>query len=459
MVTSMGWVERLAPAIWLVMAVSTGGCRQSPDDGATTSAARKQAGVTTAASNPHGKGAAPRPPWPTLPGDLTDLDALISKRSQRPTQPHQELTAKGVIATLRHSVEHGTAIMGWPAIVAALELRLSRVGQEGRSGYLLFGHHHDAPAQVEAFRRITGPLGIEPAPLGAIEQLQANGRWTGLPQADQLGDEPELADYLRRGNSAALTNLRDAQRQRNYTAWKYGYVPEVLDLLLAARAGQRPLMGCDMPTQLQSLARATLGPRSGELRDLHCALALRDRLAGMAPPHRVALFWGSAHLNPARLPRFLPAAAEVWSIELLGGRLGSAGVEVELGRHLKLADPALLPLPDNRFLLLLPEQQLRAAVDPVRRRLDGALETKLRHRLTVYGLTGGSVRVGPKKLAQPPEGAMIKLTPGSTSFLIDHDDALLAGGLTMPNGGQLELHLEVDGTLRVVARVPATAAQ
>ena len=117
------------------------------------------------------------------------------------------------------------------------------------------------------------------------------------------GDDAKLADFLVHGRQEALATLRDRQRQRNYTAWKYGYVGQMVDLVLAARAGDRRLMGCDMPTKLQARVRADLGLRTGELRELHCALALRDWLRASPPPHRVALFWGNAHLDPTRLPR------------------------------------------------------------------------------------------------------------------------------------------------------------
>ncbi|MBW2456279.1 MAG: hypothetical protein JRI68_17300 [Deltaproteobacteria bacterium] len=454
----MGQVRRVAAGVCLLGVVSTLGCESSG-----TAGVRPPPTSTAVATGSTGRRAAPKPtlalPWPALPANPDELDGLVKEHTQRPPQPRTELTAERVIAALRDGIEHGTATMGWPGIVEALGQRLERVDQEGRASYLLFGHHHDAPAQVEAFRRITGPLGITPATVAAVEQLQADGFWREVAAPTQRGDTATLSAYLTGGAAEALKALQDTQRRRNYTAWKYGYLGEIVDLAIAARAGNRRLIGCDMPSPLQALVRTKLGERGGELRDLHCALTLRDLLARTAQPHRVALFWGSAHLDPARLPRFLPAGAEVWTVELLGGRLGSAGIEVELGDRLKLVDPTLLPLDDDRFVLVLPARPLGAAVDRVRTELGSALPGKQRDRVVVHGLAGAAVRIGSQRLARPTDGAMVELPPGATSFLVDHDGKLVAGGLHLPSGGQVELHLEPDGTLRLVTRAPRMATR
>jgi hypothetical protein len=373
------------------------------------------------------------PPWPALPGDAAALDALVAARATR-TPATSSSAAPAALAAddLREAIvaanAAGTLVAGLAPIAAALDARVERAGARS---YLLFGSYHDAPAQLRAFRHVVARLAR--APLVALEQLHADGRW---PEVVAHGDDAHLGAFLATGDRAALAELARAQQRSNYTAWKYDYLAEVSDVLLTARALGWALGGCDMPSALQAESRDRLGERAEALRDLHCALTLADRLGGRDPRQPVALFYGDAHL--ARLPRFLPADAEIVTIHMLGGRPRGAGLEATVG--VTVSDPVLVPI-DGGYALLLREPPLAAAIERVRDPLlASTAEIQLNGEKGTLLILGDRIR--------PPGRAALR--GGRGSFILELDGALVAGAIDGPTA----LEVDHDGVIRVVTRPP-----
>jgi hypothetical protein len=290
---------------------------------------------------------------------------------------------------------------------------------------------------------------MTPAPLLAIEQLHADGAWAGSTPA-QTGDDELLRRYLASGKSSVLAELEARQRERNYTAWKYGYVERVTDVVTGVRAAGGRLVGCDMPAAMQARLRDALGAKGDLLRDLHCVLALRRALASDATRHRVALFIGDAHLLPHRLPRFLPATAKVLRVHVMGMRASDGGIEQELAPKLGIIEPMLVPVAGARFVLLLPDARLGIEVDRVRS--SEAIDAADRHQVLVEGFRG-ELTVG-ERHAKLTGNARLAASAGSVPFLIEEPSRAIAGTLEIPEGGSVTLSREPDGIVRIHTRTP-----
>ena len=146
------------------------------------------------------------------------------------------------------------------------------------------------------------------------------------------GDGALLDAYLVRGDVEAFAGLARRHRDADYAAWKLGYEFTVLDLLIAARAGGLRFRGCDMPAALQERSRASQGPSlRHRLREIHCVHSLPP---SGGKPRRAALLWGDAHLGADGLRRFLPPAAAVLSVHLVGKRLEPGALEIALAKEL-----------------------------------------------------------------------------------------------------------------------------
>ncbi|MCC6523137.1 MAG: hypothetical protein IT373_10790 [Polyangiaceae bacterium] len=439
----------------LALAVALAACaseRAEPASGTSTAA---QSSAPAPAPPPPPERRASRP-WPALPTSPAELAALVAAETRRPPGPVRGLDAPGLLAALRSGVARGSVAAGYPAIAEALGAKVAAARAAGRPSYLLFGAHHDSGGQVEAFRRLVGALGVRPAPLVAVELFRADGGWGGAPDEAGRGDDAALAAFLAHGDLDALETLRRAQLRHDYTAFKYGYVERVLDLAIELRAAGRQLVGCDMPAALQARARPALAGGVDALRDLHCALALERALGrrGGAPdePEIVALFYGDAHLAPDRLPRHLPARAELLAVHLVGERHGDTGVEAGLG-GLELTEPLLVPLGAaggaEEHALVLPGGRLAARHERVRERAAPAAEPHLAASGSVGVLHLAGARV-------PLDGAPheVPVRPGRAVFLLEVGARLVAGALEVPAGGSAAVDLELDGTVRLTERSP-----
>jgi hypothetical protein len=404
---------------------------------------KKSRSDATAAVKPAKK---PEARWPALPWAEDRAAALIRSRTRRPpgaspaasAAPAALKKAADLLSTLRQRQQKGRLVAGWPAILAWLQARLDAAGR--REAYLLWGTHHDSGAQVAAFRRLIGPQGLRGLTAAAAEQYAADGRWGGLPRAAQRGDSADLARYLASGDRAALDALRRGQLDHDYTAWKYRYLHEVLDLAVTARARGLPLVGCDMPPRLQRrLYRASERPAHlPRLRELHCLLALPPP----GPrPRRIAMLWGQEHVTPAGLPRFLPRRARVIAVHVVGRRPGPVGLEHGLGAAgLRATDPLLVPLTDDQAALILPGPATRA-------RLLRARDVTARPEpgVRIESSAAGTLWVGRQKLPMAADAPrQVALRPGEHAFLLEAGELLLAGRLRVPRRGGVDLSLLPD---------------
>ncbi len=163
---------------------------------------------------------------------------------------------------------------------------------KGRDGYLLWGTHHDSAGQLEAFRRLVGPLGIGGLTVVALENFDARGGWKGIDAKIQVGDSELLARWLEKGESRDLQRIREKHERKSYALWKYGNLSALMDIAVAARATGLPVTGCDMPITLQQRTREASESAMMRLRELHCALAVERHLARRGAPRRVAMLWG-----------------------------------------------------------------------------------------------------------------------------------------------------------------------
>lgn len=391
--------------------------------------------------------------WPALPGSAAAARRLIARRTLRPPpaarQP--ELSAGEVLRLLRGGTRQGSVVAGWPAITRRIKRELDLAVAAGRHAYLLWGVYHDSGPQVQAFGRLVRPLGLGQLSAVVAEPFQASGSWRGVDGLDQRGDSQLMARYLATGSRADLALLAASQRRHNYTAWKFGYLAQMQQLLLTARASGNQLLGCDMPAALKARLKALPVESRLRLRELHCLLALARALARMPAPHRVAMLWGQEHVAPTGLPRFLPPRSRVLSVAVFGHRPGPHGLEQALARTLLLSHPVMIPRgTGGQWILLLPGPLLGLRVERARHRLDAPLPAAQRGLVMVRAAASGRLVVGAVSrditataAASPP----VSLRPGAGThaFVLHSGDRLLAGALEVPRSARLDLDLDLAG--------------
>jgi len=383
-----------------------------------------------------------RPAWPALPRTLAEAERLIALRTRRdpgrsaPSLSPTQLLALPALGEGRGLVAGEGAVWRW------LGERLRAARAAGRSVYLLFGSHHDSGAQLETFRRAVGPVGLLGLSAVTLEQLDATGAWQGISLSQQLGDDPLLERLLRAGDPRDWSELQTRQIRQDYTAWKYGFVDAVLDLVTTARALRLPLAGCDMPRSLQDRA-ALESPARDRLRELHCLLALEDRLARRpAGPRLVAMFWGQEHVRPHGLPRFLPPDALVLSVYLVGARPNPLTPEAELGRRLVVNDLLLVPLDREaeQLTLLLPGPPLGGELGRAREWLTTAGNGPC--LLQVSSQLAGELFLAGRRIQVGPKEREVELPATSAAYVLRAGTMRLAGALELVAGGTVELHFD-----------------
>jgi hypothetical protein len=387
----------------------------------------------------------PAATWPALPRSAAEADQLVRLRTRRdPGRASTAALAPDQLLALPALTDGQKLLAGAPAIWAALQRRLDAARAAGRSAYLLFGTFHDSGVQVEAFRRALGPAALGGFGAVTVEQLDADGAWSGVPAAEQRGDGALLERIVRAGEPRDLAELESRQTQQDYTAWKFGFVGEVVDLALAARALRLPLTGCDMPRRLQGRL-SVASPARERLRELHCLLALEDRLA-TAPsgPRQVAMLWGQDHVRPHGIPRFLRADALVLSLHLVGARPGPLTPEAELSRRLVVDDLLLVPLDAaaEQLALLLPGAPLGGELRRSREQVDGPARGPARLRLTSEApgelfVAGRRLRVGPRE-----QELELPAAPTPSAYLLRAGRLRMAGSVELRPGSTVELSFD-----------------
>jgi hypothetical protein len=311
----------------------------------------------------------------------------------------------------------------------------ARLDRAGGDAYVIAGTWHDAPGQIEAFRRLVGPGGLSEITVVAVELFRAGGAWPGVAADLQRGDGAAITAYAARGDRAAFAALAREHRDVDYVAWKLGYEGTVLDLLVNARATGVPLAGCDMPVALQERSGAPPGELRHRLREIHC---LRSLPPGR--PRRAALLWGDAHLRPEGLIRFLPPEAAVIAIHLVGRRQSSALLENTLAAVLTVADPALVPLGPDEAALLLPDATLGAQVDRVL--ADAEPGAPLVPGLAVRAEAPGTIVVGERSVPVGGAEAVIALPEGDHTYVLKGGDRRVVGAVRMAAGHRVELGID-----------------
>jgi hypothetical protein len=381
-----------------------------------------------------------------LPGTPADAEALVRAHTRRdpagPGVARPDLSPASLLERL--SSDRARVIAGHEAIVAYLEERMARAAAAGRSSYLLWGTFHDSAVQVEAFRRLLGPEGLRSLSGVVVEQLDADGRWRDLPAGLQAGDDAAIEAFLRDGDAASYRGLAAKQRRVNYTGWKYGYVPVVLDLLVAARAHRTPVRGCDMPRPLQRRAERA-GELLARLRELHCLLALESTRGVRL--RRVAMLWGQDHVAPHGLRRFIPEPALVLSCYVLGGRPGTLTPEARLRPRLVVNDPLLLALdePEEQLAVLLPGADLGGELERARGPLEVVAQPG-RGELEVGSTSPGTLLLGTRRVAVGPRETVVELPAGAHTYRVRAREAgrvvLFIGAVEVPAGGRTRLLLD-----------------
>jgi len=440
----------LAFALALAFAFA-GACRSDPR-GPTLDASSALAEGIDAASR---LDAAPPLAWPALPRTLEAQRALISSCTLRDvsgapdggTEVSLDALARRSLARLDYAIAGEAAIRGW------LDAWLARAG--ARDAYVLVGTHHDSGAQVRAFRALVRrPTRLTDV---ALEHLVADGRWGGLAEDAQRADGADLRAFLERGDLGALDRLARAHAAHDYTAWKFGYERDVLDIVLAARATGQRVLPCDMSSKVRE---ALVGGGDGasdevlRLRELHCLRALQDAAPG--GPRRIAILWGHDHARPRGFARFLPPDTAVLRVHLFGARV-LATPALDRSRGIVLNDAVLVagtdaPAP-TEVALFLPDERTRGDVDRVRRAPEAAAATP---EVRASSAAPGTLSLTPVGSDEPRATRTLRLGRDEVAATVGegaHTYVLRSGGVTVVGGLSLargeRATLAFDGARRM----------
>jgi hypothetical protein len=385
---------------------------------------------------------APPPPaapaWPELPRTPEAAEALIRTRTARPLTG-ADVTGASSEALLRALDESpGALVAGEPSVLAWMDGFLDRASAAGRDSVLLYGTFHDSGGQIDAFRRLIGPLGLRGLTHVAVEQLRADGAWQGVSADAQRGDDAAIGAWLAGGDRGALAALAQRHGASDYAAWKFGYEPAVLDLLVTARAAGIHLAGCDLPSSAQELLAGLPELARLRLRELHCLLSWPVAKG----PRRTALLWGQAHVRREGLRRFLPPETAALSVYAIGYRSGEWTTEATLGAQLALTDPLLIPLDreGTEIAILYPDPggPLAATMDRVRAE---ASTGKPGLRVHVLGATG-TLHLGDRALPIGPDPQRIEIPAGDHAYVLAVGNLRFAGAIHLPPGGGLDLSFD-----------------
>jgi hypothetical protein len=291
----------------------------------------------------------------SLPATDAAARSILEGASTRAPVAAAPLDASRIAIAIREGIERDSIVIGEPAIAHELDSM--------EADFLLFGVWHDSGAQIEIVRRVTSMLSEAPADF-AVELVEAPQLYEGFETSREAA---LLSDYLFSGSQASLEGLRAELETRNYTAWKYGYVAEILDLAIDARAGGRRMIGCDVTRDVMRAIERFEPDTRLRFRELHCARTIASRLR---ESERMVLIYGDAHVSGEGLPRFLPEAASVGIVHVIGGRIGEAGVEPELGRSIGITEPILVSL-GAELALVIPDRHLGVPIDRRRESASG----------------------------------------------------------------------------------------
>jgi len=377
-----------------------------------------------------------QPAFPDLPTTPDAVTELVRRETARPVGPERDVDATEILATIAARPE--TIVAGEGPVTRWIQRFLDAAGGDA---YVLFGVWHDAPGQVEAFRRLAGPGGLRGLTVVATELFRADGDWGGVPIEVQRGDGAAIDAYVTDGEAEAFAGLTRSHRDADYAAWKLGFEPVVLDLLVNARATGVRFLGCDMPAALQERSGARPGGALLRLREIHCLRSLPPEPRGR--PRRAALLWGQAHLQQRGLRRFLSPGTAVLGLHVFGRRLGGGVVETALSKELDVLEPALVPLGEGEAALLLPDAQVGGRIDRVLVAAEpGEAVTP---GVTARAEVPGVLVVGERSVEVGREPVAIALREGEHGFVFRGGGRRVVGAVRLEAGHRVELGFDAKG--------------
>ncbi|MFT3713475.1 MAG: hypothetical protein QM817_37945 [Archangium sp.] len=370
------------------------------------------------------KSPTPASTWPHFPAK-PEQRAELTKQFTRREAKSLDLTPESVFVAGEKAGWH-TLPSGSTAVREQIDARAKK--------WLLFGSFHDSAGQLEAFRKFIGPDGIAFTHV-VLEQLRADGHWSDVDAAQQLGDSQLLTRALSTSNRAEWRDLARAHAAHDYTAWKYDYTSGVLDVVATAKAMSATPLGCDLPDSL--LARLPNGTDDDvlRLRELHCWLAMKDTLT---PSSRVAMFWGQAHARAEGFRRYLPPGDGVLAVFAVGQRHSETADDEQLRDRLILNDPVLVPLGGDEAALLLPDAWLGGNVARVRTE-ERPKETGLR----VSATTPGVFTLGSRRVELSEGDVLLSLQPGTYTYCFESSGLRVVGSLELHANALAEVSFDV----------------
>jgi hypothetical protein len=405
----------------------------------------------------------PEPAWGPLPKDEAEAQALVTREAVRSTTKAFDVAALYAIRP-----DATKLVVGEDAIAAAYDGWM--VADPKKPAYLMFGTLHDSRAQIEAVVAIATRMrtlwGL------ALEQFRTRGRWTRAPETPSADD----ADLLTLGRAPrpdddAIWRLSERQVHYDHAAWKFDYVPALVNVLYAARGAGLPILGCDMPPEL----RVGTGEADSALRELHCARSLRAVAlsqaathappdAGLveddpAPPERFAVLVGANHAEPDGLPRFLKKGARFALVRVLGGRPADAqGEESELASKLAVLDPIVVRPRQGPDALLLPDGVWGGNADrtidhdmPLTPKAPAGLP---RPNVIVTSDETAWFGVGESSVEVTSKPEWVSARAGHEAFVLTASVTML-GAVDVPPQGYVELHFAPKArSVRIVVHSP-----
>lgn len=393
------------------------------------------------------------PEWPRFPATASDVRSVIASSVVSSGAPS---VAHDAVAVEHASLDVARARAGHDEIAAWLAEWLA---SDGRAAFVVFGGTHDSVLQLDTFRAIVSRT----PSLWAIglEQFHASGAWRDSNVAES-GDDRDLEAFFADASRERLTVLRDRQEEGDYAAWKFGYVPRVIDTVVSARGVGVPTFGCDMPAALRAALPKDVDEEAlSRLREVHMALSASTALARLVPRHlppgfaadddppepRAALFVGANHAEAGALPSFLPKGARVMRVFFAGGRdAGFSEPATETGSLVAL-DPLLLRVDDSDAILVVPDAP-RLAVTRVRDRapLPAGPSPKLAARtMFVSSEMEATFEVDETRVRVGARGEWLSVRGGHHAFALRTKDGTIMGDLRVPPSGWAELRLSPSG--------------
>ena len=142
--------------------------------------------------------------------------------------------------------------------------------------------------------------------------------------------------------------------------------------------------------------------------------------------------------------RFLPSAAKIVVVRVLGQRHGHDSPMRGMAGRLVLDDPLLVSRDEqgNELVLLLPDEHTRGDVDRVRSvspASGGTAETAAKDAVVrVRADQNGTVALGPASGAVGGLANLLRVPPGDHTYVYSTGTVMVAGGLTVTAGAIVE---------------------